>query len=261
MAATIDVNVADQAYPYIPPGSQALPVPFAVAVAGLPAIQPSFSQGAATPATPNNIVATQNNTFFPVQDVLVTESGNYVTSNNLPDLQDFVINTVTTNGSGADAFYAITLLRSGVAAVLEQFGVDLSGLFVKFLSVAGQPTRPISWWSASLIAIPVQDGFGNVLASPTPGTTIQIPMIRQGPQDIFETNIAAELNVIVEQLPPVALTLPATGQVTPLGNIAASDGVVRPFIGEGQRLPPFIGTFQVEFQALLGLGLPINVFR
>lgn len=259
MAATINVNVADQAFPYIPPGSQAGPVPFFVQVPNLPAIPSSFSSGAATPATPENFVAAQINTISPVQEVLVTESGNYVTSNALPDLQNFVINAVTTQGSGTDAFFVITLLKNGVNAQLEQFGVDLTDLFVKFLSVAGQPTRPISAWSTFAIVVPQYDTLGNALSSPTPATTVQIAVIRQGPQDIFDTNVA-EITVTAVATPVTARTTPAPGQVNFLGNIAATDGVVLPFIGSGQRLPPFIGTFEVEDQIPLGHGLPANVF-
>lgn len=259
MAATFDFNPANQGWPIPPPGSQALPVPSFVQVPNLPAIPPSFSSGAATPATPNNDVGSQNNSFFPAQDWLVTQSGNYQTTNNLPSLQNFVVNTVTASGSGATAVYTITLLAAGVAAVLEQFGVDLTGLFAKFLNIAGQPTRPISQWSTFAITIPQQDSFGSVLSSPAPGTTVQIPIIRQGPQDTFDTNNRPDLNVTIAPSPPVATTVPASG-VNFLGNISATDGVVVPFVGSGQRLPPFIGTFEVEDQIPLGRGLPANVF-
>jgi hypothetical protein len=267
MSATVDVNVANQAYPAPPPGSQALPTPSAIAVASFPALQPSFSLGAATPATPENLVAAQNNTFQPAREWLVTENGNFQTNNTVSDAETFTISSVTSFGSDSDqsTVYQIVLLQNGVVANLRNFGVDFAGLIVSFPAAAAAaspenvPQRPISYFNdPSIIVVPKYDSFGHGLTLPVAGNTVRIGVLRQGPSNTVNVGVS-EVDVVIAPSPPVATTTPAP-RVTPLGNISATDGVVRPFIGEGQRLPPFVGTFEVEDQIPIGHGLPSNVF-
>jgi hypothetical protein len=258
-------NVADQAFPPPPGGSQKIPTPIEVAVASLTSILPSLSLGTPLPQAPTTNVATQNNTFQPAQEWVVTENGNFQTNNNVGDVTLFTINTVTPFGTGVNQVFQITLLQNGKTAVLSNFGVDFTELFASFPAAAlpqspeNVPSRPITFFNdPGTIVILAQDSFGNTLTTPAPGDKLTIGILRQGPSDVVLTNFK-EIDVTIAPPPPVALTTPAQGLVS-LGNVGATDGVVKPFVGTGQGAPPFIGTFEVENQALIGKGLPANVF-
>ena len=264
MAATIDVNPANQAFPPPPGGSQALPIPSAVAVASLPAIQPSFSQGTAQAAQPNVNVATQNNVLFPVQDVIVTESGNYATNNTSADVQSFKIAANVTPPGTTDVYQLTLTDLNGKAISLSSYGVDFTELFASFPSAASAkspenvPSRPITAYNdPNTIVVEVQDSFGNNLPSPSAGQTVQIGIVRQGASNIVSQSMG-EVDVFISPAAPAAVTVPSSGP-TPMGNIFPNNPGL-PFIGSGQGAPPFIGTFEVENQALIGRGLPANVF-
>jgi len=93
MAATIDVNVANQAYPPPPPGSQGLPVPSAVEVEAFPFVQPSLSLGTAQAQAPTVNIQNFSAVLSPAttQDVIVTENGNFATNNQTADVQTFTV--------------------------------------------------------------------------------------------------------------------------------------------------------------------------
>ena len=291
MAATIDVNPANQAYPPPPGDSQALPIPSAVAVAALPAIQPSFSQGTAQAAQPSFDVATQNNVLSPVQEVIVTENGNFATNNTSADIQSFKVSSVVMQGpnpADSTTVYQIALTDvNGNTASLTSFGVDFTECFANFPAAANPkspeniPSRPISAYNdPNTIVVPVQDSFGNNLTQPSAGDIVTIGVIRQGASLTVLAGFS-EIDVFIAPRPAAAITVPASGP-TPMGNITPgnpglpfigsgqsgprfagdfSGGTVGAgFVGSGQQLPPFLGTFEVENQVPLGLGLPANVF-
>lgn len=269
MAATIDVNPANQAFPAPPGDSQALPIPSAVAVAALPALPPSFSQGTAQPALPSFDVATQNNVLFPVQEVLVTENGNFATNNTSADVQGFLLsgNAVLQGPNPPDStsVYQMNLTDlNGKAISLSSYGVDFTELFASFPSAAAAsspeniPSRPISAFNdPNTIVVPVQDSFGNNLPAPTNGQRVTIGILRQGASNIASSGFT-EVDVFIAPRPAAAITVPSSGPA-PMGNIFPNNPGL-PFIGAGQGAPPFIGTFEVENQVPPGRGLPANVF-
>lgn len=284
MAATIDVNVANQAYPPPPPGSQGLPVPSSVGVESLPFIQPSFSQGTALPQAPTINVQNQSAVLSPAtaQDFVVTENGNFATNNQSADVQTFKVQSVLVQGpepSDSTTVYQISLTdQNGNPIKLSSYGVDFTQLFANFPAAAAAsspeniPSRPITAFNdPNTIVVPVQDSFGNKLYPDptsnippyTPGTVpavgdlITIGIVRQGASLTVNSNFN-EIDVTIAPPPPVALTTPAVGNLS-LGNVFPPP-IGTPFVGSGQGAPPFIGTFEVENQALIGKGLPVNVF-
>lgn len=259
MAATIDVNVADQAYPPPPGGSQAIPVPSAVAVASLLNILPSLSQGTSAVDPPDVDVAVQNSVIPPVEEWLVTESGNVQTNNTRGDIETFTVSSVVTlsNPTRFQVFFTVSTLNN--------LGVSLVGLNALFPNQApasapeNAPVRPIQAFSDNYIIVAETNPISRTtMTSPSGGNTVQIAVVRDGSAVINDTDVPDDVDVIVNPSPPVATTISAPA-LTNLGNIQASSGVVSPFVGSGQSGPPFIGTFEVENQTF-GTGLPRNVF-
>jgi hypothetical protein len=282
------VNVADEAYPFPPGGSQGLPVPSSVSVAagafpavpggsqGLPVPSftevetvpfkpPSFSLGAATPATPTTDVGTQSLAKPNPDEWLVTESGNFKTNNTADDLQSFVQLSIVTIDSGLPTEMFQIFFTAPVN--LFSFGLDLTGMIAFFPTSAkpkspeNVPSRPIINYSTNWILVANVDQFGNALdaiTAPTNGGTVQIAISREGP-DVIVQGVNTPTNVTIAPAPPVAQTVPAQG-LPSLGNLQANDGVVVPFVGSGVQLPPLLGTFEVENQVPIGTGLPANVF-
>lgn len=279
------VNVADQAYPIVPPTQQSLPVPrnvfgsdfapplppffsaggpvptdaFVANAANLP---PPFSQGSASPALQNIDVKTEVPVLFPVADWLVTETGNFVTNNANGNQFSFKIASVVVTDSGLPtAAYQVFLQAP---ANLFAFGLDLTGLLVAFPTAApvsapeNVPQRPIESFNKNWFLVLANDQFGNLLTIPGFGQTVSIGVVREGP-DVTSQAVLPVLNILVgapQQPPPPVLGV--VGNFT--GNFTASSGVLTPFIGSGQSLPPLLGTFEVENQSLVGQGLPANVF-
>jgi hypothetical protein len=94
------------------------------------------------------------------------------------------------------------------------------------------------------------------MTAPVITNTVNIAVIRQGPSTIAD--FGRQISVDVSGTPVNAVTTPQSGTKF-LGDFRASDGVVLPFIGNGQAGPPFTGTFEIENQTF-GKGLPANVF-
>jgi hypothetical protein len=263
MADTIDVNVANQAFPPPPGGSQALPVPSFVQVPNLPMVPPSFSSGAFSAAQANTNVNTQNVTKPSPVDVLVTDSGNFATNIVNADSHSFTISSVATFDAGLTTERFQIFL--GVNPGLANFGLTLIGKIASFPAAApasapeNVPTRPITMFSSDWILVPRIDQFGNSLAAPVATNQIKIIIYRDGTEAINNTNIS-DVDVTIAPAPPVASTIPSVGGKF-LGDIRATDGVVIPFVGSGQGAPPFIGTFEVENQVPIGTGLPANIFQ
>jgi hypothetical protein len=301
------INVADQAYPAVPPTQQGLPTPknflgsdfappplpslslgdptpalaLVANVAGIPA---PFSLGTATPAVPSVDVGAQNLVSLPVTEWLISPSGNFQTNNTPSDEASFTISAVVAFDVGLSTErYQIFL---GAKTNLFLFGLDLTESLAMFTDNLSQqlpipagppratgvvnPTRPIVTFDTNSILVYAIDQFGfmlggtfaapfSPLSQPTAGQHVQINILRDGPSVLNDTNLPVA-NVVVAPTPIAAATVVAN----PLGfqgNIAALDGVVKPFVGSGVPAPPFIGTFEVENQTNLGQGLPANVFQ
>jgi len=267
MAATIDVNPANQAFPPPPPDSQAIPTPFGIAVQATPAVPsaftpPSSSIGTSLPKLPDFFVATQNNVFSPAQDVIVTENGNYATNNTTADVQTFKISAVAVMGDvpyDSSTVFQISLTSpTGGAIKLSSYGVDFTQLFAGFPAAAAAtspenvPSRPITAFNdPNTIVVPVQNSFGNNLyPSPPPvpppnppytpqvGDLVTIGIVRQGPSLTVSSGFS-EIDVFANPAPPPAMTAPSVG-TTFLGNIFPNNPGL-PFIGGGQSGPKFIG--------------------
>lgn len=262
MADTINVSVANQAFPPPPGGSQAGPVPSYVQVPDLPMVPSSFSRGTTNPFQAEVNVNAQNVTRPSPVDFVVTESGNFATNVVNADRQNFVVSSTTVLNAGTQQeSYQVFTTTAGLAA----FGLSLVGKTAAFPAAASAsapeniPTRVITLFGDNWIIVNRYDPFGNSLAAPVATNPLTVIIYRDGTEAVNDTNVA-EVDVVVRPAPPVATTAPSVGGRS-LGNILATDGVVRPFVGSGQAAPPFLGTFEVENQVPLGLGLPINVFQ
>jgi hypothetical protein len=264
------VNVADQAYPPVPPTQQALPVavnafgnsfappPLPQASAGNPvaidafvanvgAQPPSFNLGTALPKLSDSNIAAQT-IQQPVNDWLVTDVGSFQTNDAKGTQFAFKILAVVVVNSGLPSVTYQIFLQAPVN--LLGFGLDLTGLNVSFPSGAPArapeniPQRQIVTFNGNWFIVNGFDGFGNLLTIPGFNQTIQIDVLREGPDAINQTNLPV-INVVVAapQAPPPPVL-----------------GTVQAFVGSGQAAPPFLGTFEVENQVPLGNGLPANVF-
>jgi len=267
MAATIDVNPANQAFPPPPPDSQAIPTPFGVAVQATPAVPsaftpPSSSIGTSLPALPDFFVATQNNVFSPAQDVIVTENGNYATNNNSADVQTFKISSITYQGASppdANSVYIIVMTGpTGQAITLSSYGVDFTQLFATFPASYYRPTPPaipspdvsipsrqiVAFNDPNTIVIAALDSVGNAFSAPpgqpapVAGDLFTIGIVRQGPSLTVQSSFS-EIDVFANPTPQPAATVPSVG-TTFLGNIFPNNPGL-PFIGGGQSGPKFIG--------------------
>lgn len=160
------VNVADQAYPPVPPDQQALPTPRLVngsdfappplptpqlgdptpsstLVANAPYVAPSASLGVAVPAITSFDVGTEIGVKQPVAEWLVTQSGNFATNNTAQDMVTFTITAQPGIPTGILAFdvglpterYQIFL---GPTVNLYSFGLDLTQSLAMFLQNISQ---------------------------------------------------------------------------------------------------------------------------
>lgn len=279
------VNVADQAYPPVPATQQSLPVPRDVfgstfAPPPLPQLSagapiatdafvanaggraPSFSLGLSAPAFPDSNIAAQNLIKTPVADWLVAPVGSFQTNDAKGTQFAFKILSVVVFNSGLPTQAYQIFLQNPVN--LLGFGLDLTELLVSFPSAApvsapeNVPQRPIVSYNGNWIFLNAFDQFGNLLTIPGFNQTVQIGILREGPDVINKTNLPV-INVVVTA--PQAPPPPVLGTVQAFqGTFQANSGVVLPFIGSGTRTPPLLGTFEVENQSLVGQGLPANVF-
>ena len=279
------VNVADQAYPPVPATFQALPVPFEfnpalvappplpqfsagaptpkdAFVANVGGVPPSFSQGSPTPVLPTIDISVQDLIKFPSADWTVTETGSYQTNNALGVPQPFHILAVVVIDAGLPTQAYQIFLQSPVN--LYGFGLDITDMLVSFPSAAPPsapeniPQRPIVSFNANWFLVEGYDGQGNLLTIPGFNQLIQIFIVRDGPAVTNQTNLPV-INVNVPT--PAAPPPPLLGtQFNFTGNFFAREEVRIPFVGSGVAAPPFLGTFEVENQSLVGQGLPANVF-
>ena len=302
------VNVADQAYPPVPPTQQGLPVPvlvFGSAFAPPPLPTPSlgdptptlalvpnqagipapFSLGVATPAAPFIDTDFQNLTLQPVTEWVISPSGNFQTNNTPGDEVAFTISGVIAFDVGLPTErYQVFL---GAATNLFKFGIDLTQSLAMFTDNLSQqlpipagppravgiinPTRPIVSFDTNWILVYAIDQFGYMLGGtfsapfntpltqPVAGQHVSINILRDGPDVLNDVTLPVS-NVLVAPTPITATTV-VGNSIGFQGNIAALDGVVKPFIGSGVPAPTFLGTFEVENQTNLGQGLPANVFQ
>lgn len=258
MAATIDVNPANQAFPAPGGGSQALPIPSFVQVPNVPFIQPSFVLGTSDVDGTEVEVENQNAVRFPVEEWLVTENGNIQTNNTNGDIESFIIQSVAVL-TDPDR-YKITFTTS----TLGDLGLSLVGMNAFFPSAAAAsspenvPSRVITSFSGNFIIVEITNPVsGTDLTTPIAGQTVRIAVVRDGTSPINDI-FGNETDVIINPAPQVASTTVA--QTTrSVGTVQANDGVVSAFVNSGVRGVPFIGTFEVENQ-VYGTGLPANVF-
>jgi len=194
------VNVADQAYPFPPGGSQALPVPISVTgdafvppplpPLSLSSPTPSFVEvetspfvpvvfgGVSAPTVPTTQVQSQPPPNPPVAELLVTPSaGNFQVNNTTADISPFTISSLTAFDVGLPTErYQVFL---GATTNLYTFGLDLTGLLAYFPNNLSQalpisagpppttqvpnPTRQIAAWGTNWILVYALDSFGFML--------------------------------------------------------------------------------------------------
>lgn len=196
-----------------------------------------------------------------IADWLVTGDGNFKTNDANGTQFPFKILSVVVTDSGLPTQAYQVFLQSPVN--LFGFGLDLTDLLVSFPSAApvsgpeNVPQRPIVSFNGNWFRVNAFDQFGNLLTIPGFNQTIQIGVVRSGPDVTSQSNLSV-VNVIVaapQQPPP-----PVLGVVQKFdGNFQATSGVVRPFIGSGTPLPPLSATTEVENQTF-GQGLPLVVY-
>jgi hypothetical protein len=278
------INVADQAYPPIPPSVQGLPVPvdvfgitFAppfgppvplsqptavnvdITQAQILSLQSALRFGALPPTEVN--ISLQNYHQANTEDWVVTESGNFQTNGNGTPYPFTVLHVVVVDTGLPTQAYQIFLTAP---VDLTLFGLDLTNFLVSFPVAAPAtapedvPQRPIISWSTNWIYVSAFDSQGDILTIPGVGNKIQIYVVRDGSQAVYDTDLPIQ-NFVVPVPQQAALPL-LVSFANFLGTFAANAGVQVPFIGSGVPAPPFLGTFEVENQNALGPGLPTNVF-
>lgn len=288
MADTITVNVADQAFPPPPPTSQNLPenlgvlvqgsefaAPFAAFPAqGLRPFTPVFvvdqgtvpviDSGVPVPIPSNVFITDDGSIGQPAEYIVSPTAGNFQTG--LP-----VLATIIQSGALADAATGGPITASTVVVQLTltqsltQYGLDFYGKEIVVLSVGvggdasnSGAVRTITNWSQNILYFNlVENGASLNGALPMgPGATYSLPVQRESDEVVYDLlgQSTTSFPSNIAQNDPVA-----NSQGAFQGNVTASSGVVSPFIGSGIQLPPFIGTFEVENQPVLG-GLPVNVF-
>ena len=288
MSDTITVNVADQAFPPPPPTFQNLPENLGVLVQGslfaapfaafpgqnLPPLNtvfvadqgnlPVIDHGTPIPVPANVFVTSDGSIGRPVEYIVSPTAGNFQTG--VP-----VLATIVQSGALADASTGgpvtgnTTVIKLTLTQSLTSYGLDFYNKEIVVLSAGaggsalnvGQ-VRTITNWSVNVLYFNAIEN-GQFFSGGTfmgPGATYSLPVQRESDEVVYEltgqTSTAFPSNIA--QNDPVA-----NSQGAFQGNFTASSGVVSPFIGSGVQLPPFIGTFQVANQPVLG-GLPVNVF-
>lgn len=290
MAATINVNVADQGFPPPPPASQALPlnigrlingsepvggyIPISlpagmepavnVGVEGQGGIAPLSSVGVSLlPVIDVDVDSQQIGSQFPDQFIVTPTSGNFRTSVGLvPDIVTATILAVTDAETGGAVTSTTSKYKLTLSADLTQFGISFIGRKLEvvsgYIGNIGQ-TRFVQFWSVNTVYINVTEDdetftFFNRLM---PGDSISLPTQRDGDEVVYDLR-GLHVEVTPQVLPGA---VPVTQAPTNFfrGNVQPSSGVRGPFAIGIQGLPPFIGTFEVEDQPVLG-GLPVNVF-
>lgn len=271
------VNVADQAYPPVPPTQQGLPTPmnffgsdFAPPPlptlslgdptpslslvpnqAGIPA---PFSLGVATPAVPSFDVKTENSVLPPVTEWVISPSGNFQTNNTPSDEAAFTISAVVAFDVGLPTErYQISL----GAVNLFSFGLDLTESLAMFTDNLSQqlpipggppravgvvnPTRPIVSFSTNWILVYAIDQFGFML-----GGTFALPfspLSQPVPGQHVSINILRDgpdvLNDTNLPVSNVVIAAPLINAATVVGNSFGFQGNIA--AGSGV-VSPFIGS-------------------
>lgn len=299
MALPIDVtdpgliNVEDQAFPPVPGDNQALPfnlgdllsaslfaapppqnpaqsgtIPSAANVNNQAFVPASLSLGAATPATPNIDVKTQNSVQPNPGDFTVSPVGNFQT--NIPGSQITLTETAIVDADTGVAPGASTLrYRIFVSgAVLTSLGLSIAGRQVIFTGnvtagIAGFSRNIIAFTFNSIIVLVTELGTAFNPLGPTPavGDSMTLVTDRQGSEVIFDL-VMAPVDVFLLTSTP-AVTAPAVQSfpTTRQADAGVSSGVVIPFVGTGVQVPPLlINPVDVAAQSVVGAGLPQNVF-
>lgn len=289
------VNVADEAYPAVPPGRQRLPRDLGVLVPvaddGFPIIAPGvgnlplpllvnadeqsfllvdFHQAIVGVPVSSVIDVDAGDDFVNPVDLteyVVTQAGSFPTnapSDEQVGLFDSAITAIVDADTGGALINATTRYRITLADSLVPFGITFIGREIEVIT-SGFPanvgqSRTIEFWSVNQIYVERSEGSetfanGQQLAV---GNVLRVDTVRDG----FEV-VSNQLGIVVnENLIDVLLPV---GQDVDFdegrfeGNFLASSGVAVPFVGNGTAAPPFQGTTEVESQTF-GRGLPANVF-
>lgn len=264
--STIDVNVADQAYPPPPGDFQDIPIPLPVLVAdqGYTPANPSSGEGVQTGPSVNIENADDTIQLVEQEEVIVTDAGNFKTNPVPSNFQTFTVTAAVDAETGGALNPLTKTMKITLAESLVPFGVDFAGREAEAVQAAspgvqGQ-TRIISFMNVNVIYCNYrEDG------------TLSGPTFDLAANDVLKMEIGRiGFEVVTQQtgIPTNRDVQTSTGpieQLDPSVFIGAFVGNFFPdtaptFIGSGLRAPPFIGTFEVEDQPVPGLGLPANVF-
>lgn len=261
------INVADEAYPPPPPDFQAIPLPELVTVADQGYTPANPSSGAGVETGPSVNIEGQLDTIQLVEqeEVIVTEAGNFKTNPVPSNFQTFVVTAVADAETGGALSADTKTMKITLAQSLVPFGVDFAGreaeaVVAATASAVGQ-TRVINFMDVNIIYCPYREG--GTLSGPTfdlqANDVLKMEVGRIGFEVVTQqTGIPTNRDVQtstgpIEQLEPNVFEGAFAGNFFPES--------VPTFIGGGLPAPPFLGTFEVEDQPVLGLGLPVNVFQ
>ena len=280
------VNVADQAYPAVPPTSQGLPVPFEfnpslvappplptfsaggptpvdAFVANVGGIPAPFSLGTPLPALKFVDISVQDLIKFPTADWVVTATGNFQTNNAAGIPVEFPHPRRRRHRLGlADAG-----LSNHPSEPRQPQRVrprpDGHARVVPGCRARERP-RERSAAAHRLVRHQLVPGRGVRLR----GEPAHDPRVRQRHPDQHRPGRPRRHQPDQPPshqrrrgvAPATAAARPRRPQFNFTGNFSAHEEVRGPFVGSGVATPPNIGTFEVENQSLVGQGLPANVF-
>lgn len=250
---------------------QAGPIPSFQQVESQPFRPPSFSLGVAS-VVPPTVSAGAFVPPTPAAEVVVTPVGNFQTNITPADVVSFTIaSVVVINGTSTPNRLFQIFFPAGTN--LFSLGIDLFGRLVSLPSQAPAkdpqaiPTRTILNYSTNFIIIAETEvsSAGNSTALPSAPTANQVVRLDDF-RDGFEVNFnfpGTLVNTTINPAPPVAQTV--VGDARRVINAFATDGVIAPFIGAGQRIPLLLfqnlreTAFFPSDQGTVTQGLPANV--